>query len=287
MSELIEVIHLSDTHFTEEGAEPEGGFSYEVNACFDAVLSHLGNHQHHTMVAVTGDVTDHGRSGQYRVAADALARFDVPVNVISGNHDQHAAFTAGMGRPGVGTSRVIEVGAWTFLFVDSCAGVMAEHRSGRTIDSDDPLTRLHSNGALGERESSWIREMCTITASEHVFVWVHHPPGTSVPISKSDSYANEWSSVLADHPEIRGFGAGHTHVPAHYEFEGRPVHVAPSLKHCFDLEANTWLPPGYLTYQFNANGTFTSRLHLVDDERWPRRRLHPKVRAIIMEESSS
>lgn len=269
----VSVVQLSDTHFLEDGAEPEGGFGYDVDAAFEAVFDHLGDHRHHDLVVVTGDVADHGRPAQYAKAAAALSRFEVPVVVVPGNHDTDAAFTAGMGRPGVATSRVVEVGAWAFVFADSSTGNMVADPSGRLVDPDDYDQRLHSDGALGAREASWIGEVCAATTAEHVFVWVHHPPGCPVPLMRADEYSAEWSAVLAGTPKVRGLGAGHTHIPDVYSFEGRPVHVAPSFKNSFDLENSTWLPPGYRTYRFEADGTVTSELHLVDGERWPRRPL--------------
>lgn len=284
MADPVRMIHLSDTHFLEDGAEAEGGHSYDTDAAFEAVLGHMGDHSGHDMVVVTGDVADHGRPDQYKKAAAAFSRFDVPVNVTPGNHDRDQTFTAGMGRPGVATSRVIEAGPWAFLFVDSSAGNMVLHPSGRHVDPEDYGLRLHSDGSLGEREAAWVRDMCAATSAEHVFVWVHHPPGCPVPMLKADEYTAEWAALVADLPEIRGFGAGHTHIPASYEFHGRPVHVAPSLKNSFDLVNDTWLPPGYRTYRFEADGSLSSELHLADDQRWPRRPMGRAIKALFMGE---
>jgi hypothetical protein len=37
------------------------------------------------------------------------------------------------------------------------------------------------------------------------------------------------------------------------------------------MSPQTWLPPGYRTYEFNPDGSWSSDVHLVDDDRWPRR----------------
>ena len=62
--------------------------------------------------------------------------------------------------------------------------------------------------------------------------------------------------------------------------------VAPSLKNNFDLLASTWLPPGYRSYEFHVDGTVTSEVHLVDDERWPRRPFGRAIRSLLMGEIS-
>lgn len=269
MTGTIRITQLSDTHFLEDGADPEGGAAYNTSEAFDAVFDHIGDHSDLDMVVVTGDVADHGRAPEYRKAAAAFSRFEVPVNVCPGNHDFDAVFSSGMARPGVSTSRVVEVGSWAFLFVDSSAGTMLDHESGLRVDPPG-ATRLHTHGNLGQREAAWVNQMCETTTAEHVFVWLHHPPEPPVPMCRNDAYAAEWHGLLGAHAKIRGFGAGHTHIPDDYEIMGRPVFVSPSLKNNFSMEPQTWLPPGYRRYEFMDDGSFTSEVRLVDDERWPR-----------------
>jgi len=273
----IRITQLSDTHFLEDGEVPEGGFAYDTAEAFDAVRLHMANHTPHHMVVVTGDIADHGRSAQYQLAASAFSQLGAPVNVCPGNHDQDAAFTTGMGRPTIGTSRVIEIDNWCFLFVDSNAGVMVPHESGRLVDPSDYEDRLHRNGALGDRESSWLREMHSTTDAEHVFIWLHHPPAPRG-LSSDGPYTAEWKSLLPDLNKVRGMGGGHTHIPTQYDFEGCPVFVSPALKNNFDLQAATMLPPGYRTYEFSADGSIVGDVQLVDDPRWPR---HPLGRAVM------
>ncbi|MEZ5341493.1 MAG: metallophosphoesterase [Acidimicrobiales bacterium] len=268
MTEPIRIAQLSDTHFLEDGAAPEGGHAYDTDAAFEAVLSHLGDHAYLDLIAVTGDVADHGRAEQYRKATAAFSRLQAPVNACPGNHDFDAAFTANMGRTGVNTSRVVEIGNWAFLFVDSNAGVMQTDESGLPIDPPGEQ-RLHINGVLGRREAAWVRSMCAATTADHVFIWLHHPPEVPIPMCHDASYAAEWRALLGDLPIIKGLGGGHTHIPAEYELLGRPVFVAPSFKNNFALEEQTWLPPGYRTYEFDPDGSIRSEV-LVDDEQWPR-----------------
>ncbi|MEL6980919.1 MAG: metallophosphoesterase [Actinomycetota bacterium] len=274
MTSTVRIAQLSDTHFLEDGEAPEGGHAYDTDEAFEAVADHLGgrvaDHGELDLVVVTGDVADHGRPAQYRKAADAFARLQAPVAVCPGNHDFDVPFTAGIGRPGVSAPRAVEVGSWAFLFADSSAGMMEPGEHGLPVDPPGE-TRLHTNGSLGAREAAVVRQMYEQTTAEHVFIWLHHPPGVEVPMIRDDAYSNEWRQALADLDRVRGFGGGHTHIPDQYDFDGRPVFVAPSLKNNFSLEPRSWLPPGYRTYDFSPDGSVSSELHLVDDERWPRR----------------
>ena len=281
MNDLIRILQLSDTHFLEDGAEPEGGVAYNTDEAFEAVFHHIGQHDDLDLVVVTGDVADHGRRPQYRKAAEAFSRFSVPVNVIPGNHDQDAAFEASMARPSVSTSRVIEVKGWAFLFVDSSAGNLVTDPVGRAVDPPDYADRLHSDGNLGPVETAWLSDMVSQAEADHVFIWVHHPPGCPMGMLNAEAYNAEWANLLSDLPTVRGVGAGHTHAPDTYEFMGRTVHIGPSFKNNFDLIKNTWLPPGYRTYTFADDGTVQSQQHLVDDERWPRRPFGRALRALF------
>ncbi len=281
----LRVAHLSDTHFIEPGEHPEGGHGYDVAEAFDAVLEHLAGQARPDLVVVTGDVADHGRPGQYEIAAECLCRLPAPVFVCPGNHDLDAAFRHGFDRSGIHVARSTHHGPWTFVFADSNAGVMASNPTARRIDPAGE-DRLHCNGSLGATEVRWLRAAAAGDDTDHVFVWVHHPPAVDVPWTREPAYTAEWDSVVDACPKIRGFGAGHTHMPTTYAYGERTVYVAPSLKNNFDLEASTWLPPGYRTYDFHGDGTIESQLHLLDDERWPRRPFGRTLRSLFMGEIS-
>lgn len=283
---IVRVAQLSDTHFLEDGEEPEGGFAYDTTAAFSAVHADLEAHGPFDLITVTGDIADHGRTQQYRQAGDAFARFSAPVNVCPGNHDQNAMFDATLARPGVGTSRVIEVGSWCFIFADSNSGAMIPDASGRLVDPPSYGDRLHGNGALGARETAWITEMANTTVADHVFVWIHHPPAPADGLSKSDAYEAEWRALVDHLPKLRGIGAGHTHMPQQYEFMGVPVYVCPALKNNFDLEAETMLPPGSRTYEFHPDGSIATEVRVTDDPQWPRDPLGRAVLALMRGELS-
>lgn len=285
MGDVLRVGHLSDTHFLEPGLPPEGTHGYDTYAAFEAVLGHIASQPDLDLVVVTGDVADHGRPEQYEIAAAALARLPVPVYVCPGNHDADAAFRTGLAPVDVHTPRLTHHGPWAFVYADSNAGAMSPGEGGRLVDPPGE-ERLHRDGALGESESAWLRAATAGHQADHVFVWVHHPPDADVPMANDPAYTAEWEAVLADRPKVRGFGAGHTHIPTSYTFAGRPVFVAPSLKNNFDLGASTWLPPGYRTYAFHPDGTVECELHLIDDERWPRRPFGRALRSLFMGELS-
>lgn len=293
----IRIGQLSDTHFLSPGEDPEGGFGYDIDAAFEAVLGDIERLDTARggpldLIVVTGDVADHGRPDQYRVATDAFQRLPSAVVVTPGNHDQDATFTAGIGTAGidtdprVSTPRVVELENWCFLLVDSNAGVMLDDGSGGRVDPDYN-DRLWGNGALGTAEAAWINEACAATEADHIFVWLHHPIGTdNGAVAQSTAYETEWGELLAANPKIRGLGAGHTHMPTVVDFNGCPVYVCPSLKANFDAEVTMMLPPGWVSYGFEPDGSITSEVHLVDSDAWPRRSLPRSVAALLRGEIS-
>ncbi len=276
----VRVLQLSDTHFLSGGAVAEGMGAYDTSAAFEAVFGHIGDHDHLDLVVVTGDVADHGTAPEYEVAAQAFSQFRVPVNLCPGNHDFEVPFQTGFDAPNLTTERIVELGNWAFVFADSNAGQMIADSNGTLIDPPGE-DRLHANGSLGVDEPARIRTMCEQTEAAHVFIWVHHPPGDTVALVADNTYTTEWTQLLADLPKVRGIGAGHTHVPSKYEFMDRPLYVSPAFKNNFDLENETWLPPGYRTYEFGADGSVTSEVHLVDDDRWPRRRFGRAIASLF------
>lgn len=287
MSNVIRVAQLSDTHFLEPGAEAEGGgYGYDTSEAFEAVLAHLLDGPEPDLVVVTGDVADHGRAEQYEIAASALARLPAPVVVCPGNHDFDEPFRTAFVGGTIEAPLVTRHGPWAFVYADSNAGVMFADPDGARVDPPGDR-RLHSNGSLGEDEAVWLTDTVASIDAEHIFVWLHHPPSADVPLCADEEYDVEWSALMGSLEPVRGFGAGHTHVPSAYSFAGRSVFVAPSLKNNFDLTANTLLPPGYRTYEFRPDGTIESSVELIDDdERWPRRPFGRAVRALFMGEIS-
>lgn len=80
---MIEILHVSDLHF---------GQNHYNNGLADSLLKAASERypfaaRENTYLLVTGDITDHGRKGEYASAAQALSPFTGRVFVTPGNHD--------------------------------------------------------------------------------------------------------------------------------------------------------------------------------------------------------
>lgn len=282
----IRIAQLSDTHFLEPGEEPEGGFGYDIAAAFALVEADIARHDELDAVVVTGDIADHGRPAQYRLAVEAFERLRPPVWCTPGNHDQDVAFRVGLTRSHVSAPRLVHLENWCFAFVDSNAGLLCDEGAGHLVDPEYH-DRLWGNGLLGDAEMAWLRQVCATTDAQHVFVWVHHPPTSgNGAVGPTPRYEAQWRELLHDLPIIRGIGAGHTHVPVVADLDDAPVHIGPALKNNFDLVENVFLPPGWRRYEFEPDGRVVSRAEFVDDDRFPRSPLPRSVAALLRGELS-
>ncbi|MEM7274830.1 MAG: metallophosphoesterase [Actinomycetota bacterium] len=264
---MATVMQLSDTHFSTPGNRSHGGFGYDTNEAYDAVLAHgLDPARRTELAVVTGDLADHGRPDEYEVAVAALSRLPMPANAVPGNHDFDIPLRAAVPRPGLGMDRAQRVGPWLFLFADSNRGGREVGPDGRLVDRED---RIEADAELGADETAFLRELLEASDAEHVFIWMHHPPGMPGGYG-SAVLDDEVAALIADHPRIRGVGAGHIHSDSVLTVADRPVFVCPALTINFDFEAWTTLPPGYRTYDFGDDGAIASQCHLLDGDRWPR-----------------
>jgi 3',5'-cyclic-AMP phosphodiesterase len=265
---MIRVTQFSDCHFTTSTEPTYGGLGYNTTEAWGAIFAHAFAQLLPDVVVVTGDIADRGRAEEYELARTLLQRIPVPVNVVIGNHDQNDTFNAHLS---IAPSQ--QFGDWLFIFADS-------NFDGREIAPDGSLRdrsdRIMASGELGKAELARIEHEIHANDAAHVFVWLHHPPLApgrySAPI-----YDDELAGLLRRHPRIRGIAGGHMHTDTVDELESRPVFTCPAFTINVDLLTGEAQPPGYRTYEFEADGTVRSTCHFVDDPRWPRAKLPEAV----------
>lgn len=100
MTDPVLLVQLSDLHVgaNENGVDPIP----RLKAVIEAVRG-LPNRP--DAVLVSGDLTDDGVEENYRVAREILARLDLPLHVLPGNHDDRRRIRETFDMPGEGTSR--------------------------------------------------------------------------------------------------------------------------------------------------------------------------------------
>ena len=260
---MLRVTQFSDLHFRTEPA----GFGPDTDQSWVAVRDHAFAPDRPTpdLVVVTGDIADTGAPEEYDKVGRALAELPVPVQLLPGNHDRQVPFEAILPRPGLSTGRTLRVGPWLFLFADSNHDGRVTTDTGGFADRDD---RTHVDGRWGPVEVAWIADTIAASDAEHAFLWTHHPPN-GFGMFESPTLEAEATSIVASSPSLRGLGVGHSHTTTVLDLDGVPVHQCPSLSTNVNHTTFVTIPPGYRTYEFGDDGSITTEVHVVEDERWP------------------
>jgi Icc protein len=203
---MITFAHISDLHID---------LGERATARAERLIARLAAMPGLDAVLVTGDIADHGTAAEYVVAGDLLARLDVPVLVLPGNHDVREQFGPGLlGRESSGAeiNQLVTIGGTDFLLCDS----VIPGESGGLL-SETTLTWLKT--ALSERDPG-----------RPALVAFHHPPAVlHIPFLDRIRQTGEerLAEVLRPHPEVAALICGHAHTAAVTTVAGRLLVIGP------------------------------------------------------------
>jgi 3',5'-cyclic-AMP phosphodiesterase len=241
LSKPVLLAQLSDLHLCDqwEGVDPYA----QVERVVEAVRG-LPNPV--DAVVVTGDLTDDGSEESYRLARELLGRFDAPVRVLPGNHDDRARLRRAFDLPGSGDEPV------NFSFSVGPLRVVA-------FDSNVPG---QDSGAFSPEQLRWLDAELGRDGTSPTLLALHHPPlptglagwdAINMAAGERDAIA----AVVGRHPQLRAVVGGHLHRAAAGVLGGCPVFSAPSacLQARPDFEANDVDfvdPPGFALHVLNG-----------------------------------
>lgn len=244
---------LSDLHIgaTAEGVDP----LVRLEAVVAAVLA-LPNSV--DAVLVSGDLSDDGSEESYRLARSALDRFQCPVHVLPGNHDDRASLREAFGLPGTGAEPVnysVEVDPLRLVLLDS------------NVPGQDP-------GRFGPRDLAWLDATLGEEPERPTILALHHTPlSTSLPgwdaINLDPAEIEALGEVASRHPQLRAIVGGHLHRIATAALAGCPVLSAPSTylqaRPDFDFDdedVEMVGSPGFALHVF-ADGTLSCQVEML------------------------
>ena len=212
MSKPTLLVQLSDLHIggNESGLDPVP----RLEAVIDAVRS-LPNRPDAALVS--GDLTDDGAAEGYGIAREMLARLEVPLHVIPGNHDDRARLREAFGLPGTGDEPV-NYSAWV--------GELRLIAFDSIVPGQDP-------GDFPPEQLRWLDEELASEPEAPTLLAVHHPPlSTGIAewdaINLSPEQREALAAIVARHQQLRAIVGGHLHRVAASALAGRPVLAAPS-----------------------------------------------------------
>lgn len=212
MAQPLLIAQLSDIHIGAEwgeGIDPGERLALAV----DAVLA-LPNPV--AAVLVSGDLSDDWGEDSLRRAAGLLERFEAPVHVLPGNHDDRAALRRVFGLPGEGDLPIdyaVEIGGLRVVMLDS------------TVPPQD-------TGGFDAGQLRWLDAELSADERPTLLAMHHSPLGTCIDewdgINLPEAEREALAEVVARHPHLLAIVGGHLHRIAASTLAGRPVLSAPS-----------------------------------------------------------
>ncbi len=259
MTEPLVLAHLSDPHVD--------GTADRADRLRRTLAQATTGRRPADVVLLTGDVADTGQPAQYAAAARLLADSPVPVLAVPGNHDERAAFAAGLpariggGGPAAGDGsgpghRVEQVAGATFVLLDSTI----PGEDGGRLDTDSLAWLAATLDAAGAGD-----------ADTRVFVVLHHPPvalgnPSLDAIALADPAA--FARVLAGHRGVVAVLAGHAHTAAVTRVGEVPLLLAPGIASTFRLPwepapdgsglVDSSAPPGFAFHVLDGAGRLST-----------------------------
>jgi 3',5'-cyclic-AMP phosphodiesterase len=212
MPKPVLLAQLSDLHIggNENGVDPIP----RLAAAVEAVRS-LPNQVDAALVS--GDLTDDGSAASYGIAREMLARLEVPLHVLPGNHDDRGRLRRAFHLPGSGSEPInysLAVGELRLVVLDSI------------VPGRDP-------GAFPASQLRWLDEELGAQPQRPTLLAMHHSPlATGIPewdeINLLAQERDALAEVVARHPQLRAIVGGHLHRVAASALAGCPVLSVPS-----------------------------------------------------------
>jgi 3',5'-cyclic AMP phosphodiesterase CpdA len=217
------LVHISDTHLL--GGERRLYGRVDAESHLRELMARLEDTGRRPEALVfTGDLADLGEPEAYArlraVVEPVAARLGAVIVWAMGNHDDRAAFRAGL-LDGVGDAPVdqtIEIGGLRII----------------TLDTSVPGAH---HGELTAAQLDWLRDQLATPAIDGTILAMHHPPIPSVldlAVSVELRDQSRLAQVLRG-TDVRAILGGHLHYSSTATFAGIPVSVASASCYTQDL----------------------------------------------------
>lgn len=242
------IAHLSDPHLRARGELYQG--IVDSNALFDRALDTLtALDPAPDMVIIGGDLTDEATPAEYATVTEKLARLDMPVHAIPGNHDTREGFR----RAFAGAGHLPETGPLHFCIEGPV----------RVIGFDVTVPDAH-HGLVDDPAASWLDRTLAEAPDRPTLILMHQPP-VDTGISCIDAYkcrgADLLAAVISRHPQVERLLCGHIHRHMQQAFAGTQLICAPSTATAIALRLDpgapgaSWLePPAMLLHDARRPG---------------------------------
>jgi len=211
------------------------------------------------LVLATGDLVNYGTAKEYVALREILARLQLPLFVIPGNHDERGALLAAFSDHDY-LPRRRERLAYAFEW------------GGRRLVGLDSVIPGEDKGELGDGQLHWLDAELTAHAERPTLIFLHHPPiRIGVPAFDEISCIDgpRLEEVVAKHVHVKGVLAGHIHRVAVAPFAHTVATVALSTCYAFETSfagappRRRLEPPGFMLHYWPDDGPLVSHAMLV------------------------
>ncbi|MEZ5932563.1 MAG: phosphodiesterase [Alphaproteobacteria bacterium] len=253
------IVQISDLHYLRKGVLSFGkvdthGHMERALAAIKALTPAPD------MVLISGDLTNDGDLGTYRVLADMLSELGLPIYPIPGNHDDRELIRA----------------AFPMIQALSAEGPLCyalEPFPVRIIALDSSVDGK-PYGRLGEEQLDWLSRTLEADRQKPTLVMLHHPPFRTG-IGHMDWSMLRDSDALAalarQHPQIERVLCGHVHRAVQTRFAGTIAQIGPGTAHQVKLVLGegrgpwTMEPPGFLLHRWSEEDGLISHQVSIGD----------------------
>ena len=227
----MKILQVTDTHLVEDGGTIYG---IDPAARLEACVAHINAHHADARLCVlSGDLTNEGTPGAYRVLKEILAELAVPYHLMAGNHDDRAALLAAFPETPRDSNGFVQYA------LDTPAGRLL------ILDTVEPGTH---GGSFCARRAAWLGNQLEMAGGDAVYIFMHHPPfpiGLPAMDRMGIDDPGPFVAAIEAHiniTNIRHIFFGHVHRPVSGSWRGIAFSALPSTVHQVALDLKTVSP---------------------------------------------
>lgn len=261
------IAQITDIHIGFDAGDPE-----ELNVRrLRAVVARLVDGPNRPdLVLLSGDLTEFGDAASYARLLELLAPLDMPLRVMTGNHDQREALLAAF------PQTINHDGFVQYV----------EDLDGLRLIALDTLEPGRHGGGFCDVRAAWLAARLAEAPKAPTLIAMHHPPIVSG-LGWLDGAAEElwilrFREAIAGHGQVQAIVSGHLHRTIHTRFAGVPLTVVPSTAAVVALDLNpadpaapdgrptiTAEPPGYALHRWDGAQVLTHFESVAVEGEWP------------------
>ena len=225
-------------------------YGVDTNALAEAAIAAVGAlDPRPNCVLVSGDLADCGRASEYTIAREMLARLEMPVYVIPGNHDLRGAM-----RRALEDAYPYLAGTGDFL------SYVVDDFPVRLIGLDTVIEG-ETGGEICAAREAWLAKTLSEGEGRPTLIAMHHPP-FSTGVDGMDEIrcrvSDGFEALVRAHPEIEAIVCGHYHRPIARRWNGTLGYVVAGVAHqvALDLRAGqpnrmVYEPPAFALHSWS------------------------------------